>query len=153
MKQMTFAMSLALASWIAAAAAQRAPAPTEQPAHNVFVLTGCLEQGNVPAAFRLTRASVIGQAPPRSSTSAATGNKDEDVYMLQPAASVSEEGLSREKLQTDVGAQVEVTIRPVESVSPAAPLATHKDPAEKPAESPRQRYTVIKLSRLANSCP
>jgi hypothetical protein len=152
MKRTTFATSFGLACWITVLGAQRAPAPTEQPAHNVFVLTGCLEQGNAPAAFRLTRASVIGQAPPRSSTSAATGTKAEDVYELQPAVSVSEEGLSREKLQTDVGARVEVTIRPVETVAPAPPLATHKESAEKPTESPRQRYTVIKLSRLANSC-
>jgi hypothetical protein len=152
MKQTTFATGLVVACWItAAAAAQRTAAPTEQPAHNVFVLTGCFEQGKDTSAFRLTGASSVGQAPPRPGASAATKTQNEGVYELQ-AASVSEAGLSREKLQTEVGAKVEVTIRPVEATSPAPSRPASTDAIEKPIESPPQRYTVIKIDRLANSC-
>lgn len=154
MKQTSLAAALmVMVACAIATAAQRTqlPAPTNEPAHNVFVLTGCLASGNAPSAFKLTNASVIGQAPPRSSASA-TSSKDAEVYDLQAAASVSQEGLSREKLQADVGAKVEVTIRPVETTSPPPPLTTPKDGAEKPAELPRQRYTVIKLNRLADAC-
>ena len=151
MKRMTLSTGLVVACWISAPLAQRSPAPTEQPAHQVFVLNGCLERGSAPTAFRLTRASAIGQAPPRPSTSAASTQAG-DVYELQAISSVSEQGLSSEKLQPEVGARVEMTIRPVEAASSAPPLSRPAEAAEKPAESPRQRYTVLKISRLADSC-
>ena len=139
MKQMTLAVGLVVTFGITAPVAQRSPAPTEQPAHQVFVLNGCLERGSAPTAFRLTRASAIGQAPPRPSTSAASTQAG-DVYQFQAISSVSEQGLSSEKLQPEVGAQVEMAVRPVEAASPAPPLSRPTDAAEKPAESPRQRY-------------
>jgi hypothetical protein len=150
MNRTTLAVSLGLAFSITALAAQqRLPTPTNEPAHNVFVLTGCLERGSA-MTFRLTGASAIGQAPPRSSTSAAS-TKDE-VYELQAKASVSEEGLGSEKLMENVGVRVEVTIRPMEAAAPAPPPSKGVDAGEKPSESPRQRYTVITLNRLADSC-
>jgi len=154
MKRTVLAMSLALACGITSAAAQRTPDSKNEPAHNVFVLSGCLERGDAPSSFRLTRASSTGQLPPRSNaTPPAADAKDEDAYVLQPKSSVSEEGLSQEQLQTDVGARVEVTIRPVEAASASAPLTTSSTAAEKkPTESPRQRYTVIKLARVGGSC-
>jgi Tfp pilus assembly protein PilX len=154
MKPTTFAASLGLAFSMSALAAQeRLPEPTKEPAHNVFVLTGCLEKGSSPSAFRLTGASPIGQAPPRVNPSAASIVKD-DVYELQAVTAVSEQGLSPEKLQSDVGARVEVTIRPVEAaLAPAAsPQSVAPDTAKKPAEAPRPRFTVVKLNRLADSC-
>jgi hypothetical protein len=148
MKSTIIALSLSIALGINAAA-QRTPESKNEPAHNVFVLTGCLEKGDAPSSFRLTRASAVGQAPPRSNATPATEAKGEDAYELQASTSVSEQGLSREQLQTDVGARVEVTIRPVEAASAAAPLTTSSAAAEKkPTESPRPRYTVVKLSRL-----
>jgi hypothetical protein len=162
MKQTTLATCVVLTGWIAVTTAQRTseppnprtPEPANQPAHNVFVLTGCLERGDAPAAFRLTRASAIGQAPPRSNaTPAAKDAKDDNAYELQATSSVSEQGLSREQLQTDVGQRVEVTIRPIETTASAAPLTTSSPAGEKkPAESPRPRYTVVKISRLGDSC-
>jgi hypothetical protein len=157
MKHTTFALSLVVVSWVTAAAHQapqpRAPQPRNEPAHNVFVLTGCLEKGEAPSSFRLTRASAIGQAPPRSNATPTTESKGEEAYELQATSSVSEQGLSREQLQTDVGARVEVTIRPVEAPSGAPPLTTAAPAGEKkPAESPRPRYTVVKISRLDGSC-
>jgi hypothetical protein len=154
MKATIFALSLVTACGITAAA-QRTPDSKTEPAHNVFVLTGCLEKGDAPSSFRLTRASAVGQAPPRSNaTPPTTETKGEDAYELQATSSVSEQGLSREQLQTDVGARVEVTIRPIEAPSGSPPPLTTASPAgeKKPAESPRPRYTVVKLSRLDGSC-
>jgi hypothetical protein len=148
MNQTTFVMCLFLSCGFTTLAAQRSEAPANQPAHNVFMMTGCLERGSAPSAFRLTRAAAVGQAPPRPSTSPA----DSDVYELQATTSVAEQGFSNEKLQPEVGARVEVTIRPVEAALPAPPQPAATNAAEKPAESPRQRYTVIKLERLAGSC-
>jgi hypothetical protein len=162
MKRMTFATALILPCWIAAISAQRTseppnprtPQPANQPAHNVFVLTGCLEKGDAPSSFRLTRASAVGQTPPRANaTPPAIDTKGENAYELQATSSVSEQGLSREQLQTEVGARVEVTIRPVEAPSGSPPLTTASPAGEKkPAESPRPRYTVVKISRVGGSC-
>ena len=153
MKATTLALSLVTAFGITAAA-QRTPDSKTEPAHNVFVLTGCLEKGDAPSSFRLTRASAVGQAPPRSDATPVAGEtKGEEGYELQATSSVSEQGLSREQLQTDVGARVVVTIRPVEAVSAATPLTTSSAAAEKkPTESPRPRYTVVKLARVDGSC-
>jgi hypothetical protein len=150
MKHTTLATSLAMTCWIAAPAAQRTqtPAPNE-PAHNVFVLTGCLERGDAPTAFRLTQASAIGQTPPRQSTSTPT---EPDVYDLQATSTVSEQGFSSEKLQPEVGKRVEVTIRPVEAALPAPPQPAATNATQKPAESPRPRFSVTKLERVADSC-
>ena len=151
MNHTTLATSLALTCWIAAPAAQRTQPATNEPAHNVFVVTGCLERGSQPSTFQLTRASAVGQLPPRPSTSTTT--KDEDLYELQATSSVSEQGLSNEKLQPEVGTRVEMTIRPIEAATSAAPPQTAStNAAAKPAESARQRYTVIKFERLADSC-
>jgi hypothetical protein len=154
MKQTVLAMSVAMAFGVTSAAAQQAADSKNEPAHNIFVLTGCLERGDAPSSFRLTRASSTHQLPPRSNaTVPAKDGKDEDAYELKAKSSVSEEGLSEEQLQTDIGARVEVTIRPVEAAAGAAPLTTSSTAAEKkPTESPRQRYTVIKLARIDGSC-
>ena len=153
MKATILALSLAITFGINTAA-QRTPDSKTEPAHNVFVLTGCLEKGDSPTSFQLTRASAVGQTPPRSNaTPAATESKGEEAYDLQATSSVSEQGLSREQLQTEVGARVEVTIRPVEALSGAPPLTTASPAGEKkPAELPRPRYTVVKISRLDGSC-
>jgi len=154
MKQTLLAMSVAMVCGVTAAAAQRTPDAQNEPAHNVFVLTGCLEQGDAPSSFRLTRASSTGQLPPRSNaTPPVADDKDENSYELQARTSVSEQGLNREQLQKDVGARVEITIRPVEAASASVPLSTSSTATEKKAtESPRPRYTVIKVARTGGSC-
>jgi hypothetical protein len=161
MKRTTLAATVILTCWIAAATAQRTseppnprtPEPANQPAHNVFVLTGCLDKGDTETTFRLTRASAVGQTPPRSNaTPPATEAKGEDAYELQATSSVSEQGLSREQLQTEVGQRVEVTIRPIEVTASSAPLTTAAPAEKKPAESPRPRYTVVKISRVGGTC-
>ena len=153
MKATMFALSLAAAFGISTAA-QRTPDTKTEPAHNVFVLTGCLEKGDAPTTFRLTRASAVGQTPPRANaTPPANETKGEDAYELQATSSVSEQGLSREQLQTELGSRVEVTIRPVEAIAGAPPLTTAAPAGDKkPAESPRPRYTVVKISRVDGTC-
>jgi hypothetical protein len=150
MKQMTFATGLALVWCAATLAGQQAAAPPNQvePAHKVFVVTGCLERGSAPSAFRLTRASAVGQVAPPASPNGEDGN----AYDLQATSSVSEQGFSNEKLLPEVGTRVEVTIRPVEVTSPAPPRTVTPGAAEKPVETPRPRYTVVMLERLAGKC-
>ena len=162
MNRTTLATTVILTCWIGAAAAQRTTEPpnprtpqtANEPAHNVFVLTGCLEKGDAPTTFRLTRASAVGQTPPRTNaTPPAIETTGEDAYELQATSSVSEQGLSRDQLQAEVGARVEVTIRPVEAPAGSPPLTTAAPAGEKkPTDSPRPRYTVVKISRLGGSC-
>ena len=149
----TIGTGVLLIWWAAAPAAQQQPASSE-PAHKVYVLTGCLEGGTAaPTGFRLTGGSAVGEAPPARtpppSTPATAG-----VYMLQPVSSVGEQGISRERLQSHVGARVEVTVRPMELL-PSAPSTSSvgsPDSKGKPEDSMPPRYSVIKVSRLADSC-
>lgn len=128
--------------------AQQAQAPPPEPAHKVFVLTGCLTGS--PAAnapFKLTGATPQGQAPQQP----AAGADAKDVYELVPVVGLIEQGLDRAELQTHVGKKVEVTIRPVEVASapaapPSAPSSTVKP------EEPPVRYTVSKITAVANVC-
>jgi hypothetical protein len=138
--------------WIAAPTAQQQPAPTTEPAHRVYVLTGCLEAGTATSAFRLTGGSAVGQAPPASTSPASTSSgATPGVYLLQPVSGVGAQGISREQLQAQVGARVEVTVRPVEAALDVPP-STSRDSKDKSEEPAPQRYTVIKIGRLADSC-
>lgn len=138
--------SLALIVWIAALAAQQQPAPPE-PAHKVYVLTGCLEAGDAPSAFRLTNGSPVGQPPPQAQ-SAKPG-----IYLLQPVTGVGQQGISRERLQAQAGARVQVTVRPVEVLpDTSTPSVVSTDSKAKPAEPVTPRYTVTEIKRVADSC-
>jgi hypothetical protein len=157
MKPITFGTGLLLSCWLAIPLAQQPPAPAAEPAHKVFVLTGCLEGGGAAPAslvFKLTGAAAVGQTPraTRGSTSTpgARGGTD-DSYELLPIGSFGEQGIKREDLQNHVGKRVEVTVRPVES-APAPPSSASAEAKVKPEESSPQRYTVIKIARLADSC-
>jgi hypothetical protein len=140
-----------LVCWFVAASAQQRTEVKEEPAHKVFVLNGCLESSDAPAIFRLTRASVVGQspAPPPTRSAGAVSSPSQDVYELQPVQ-FPETGLKREELQSHVGRQVEVTIRPIEVPTPAP--ASPADSKAKPEPAAPQRYTVSKIGRLADSC-
>jgi hypothetical protein len=138
--------------WAAVPGAQQQPAAPE-PAHKVYILAGCLEVGTTPpAGFRLTGGSAVGEAPPvRTPPPSTPGTAG--VYLLQPVSGVGEQGISREQLQSHVGARVEVTVRPVELLR-SAPQASSVDSADskgKP-EEPAPRYSAIKISRIADSC-
>ena len=147
----------ALTSWITVLSAQQPPSPANEPAHKVYAMTGCLESGaDSNSAFKLTGAKSIGQAPAPGSGSTGTSTTD-TVYELQPVSTVGEQGISRDRLQSHVGKRVEVTIRPVE-VAPAPPSTqtttgtTSTGTTGKPAPAAPQRYTVVKIDQLAESC-
>jgi hypothetical protein len=153
-----FGIALVLAGWIMGPAAQQTP-PANAPAHKVFVLTGCLEGGSGPtSAFKLTGTTAVGQVPsaPTDSSPTTAAAIKKDVYELQPTSSVSEQGINREGLQSHIGKRVEVTVRPIEVLSPApsssSSLSSATEPAKKAELSAPQRYTVTKINRLADSC-
>jgi hypothetical protein len=150
MTRISMGTSVLLLLWMAALTAQQQPAPTTEPAHKVYALTGCLEAGTATSSFRLTGGTAIGQAPPARTLSASSGETT-GMYLLEPVSSIGEQGISRERLQGHVGARVEVTVRPIE-ILPSTPSSTSRDPKDKPLEPAPPRYTVIKIGRLADSC-
>ena len=116
MKPIMAGTGVLLVCWFVAASAQQRTEIKEEPAHKVFVLKGCLESSEAPVIFRLTRASVVGQspAPPSTRSAGSASSPSQDVYELQPVVNFPEPGLKREELQSHIGRQVEVTIRPIE---------------------------------------
>ena len=151
MKPIMSGTGILLVCWFVAASAQQRTEIKEEPAHKVFILNGCLESSEAPAMFRLTRASVVGQspAPPATRSAGSASSPSQDVYELQPV-NFPEPGLKREELQSHVGRQVEVTIRPIEVPTPAPALPA--DSQVRPEQAATQRYTVSKIDRLAESC-
>jgi hypothetical protein len=140
---------LLLISWVSVSTAQQPAAPPE-PAHKVYVLTGCLVAGPETPGLRLTGGAAVGEAPPARASSPGTPG----VYLLQPVSGVGEQGISRERLESHVGSRVEVTVRPPEvvpgaSTSSSANAVTSKG---KPEETAPPRYSVTKINRLADSC-
>jgi hypothetical protein len=127
---------------------QQTPNPAE-PAHKVYVLTGCLEGASAGSAFQLTGASAVGQAPPTRPSTASPKPETSAEFLLQPVSGVGEQGVSRDRLEAHVGARVEVTVRPVEILSSTPPASAARTKPEEPAP---QRYTVIKIERRGDSC-
>jgi hypothetical protein len=153
MKRPILGTGVLLMCWIAAPAAQQTSAKQEEPPHKIYTLTGCLEEGTARSAFKLTGASAIGTPPPAgpSRTSAAAAASP-DVYELQPVSSIGEQGISADGLRSHVGKRVEVTVRPVDLFPPTPSSSASRETQTKPDERPPQRYSVIKISRLAESC-
>ena len=149
MKLILVGLALVVAGVTAASVSAQQPQEQKtEPAHKVYVLTGCLTGAPAPtASYKLTGVAAVGQAPTEGKPGA--GVKDE--YELLPTTGVVEQGLAREELQKHVGKKVEVTVRPVE-VAPAksSPSAATTSTA-KPEETP-QRYTVTKIQALATAC-
>jgi hypothetical protein len=137
-------------------AQQQPPRAESTPAHNTFVLAGCLVAPlNETSAFKLTDASPIGQAPPsRGTQPKAVGTTGEKVtYELQPTVGVAEPGLDAAALKPHVGQRVQVTVRPVETAAaplPAAGAVPDKAPAA-PVERAPERFTVTAIEH-AGSC-
>jgi hypothetical protein len=132
---------------------QRAPAPQDTPAHNVFVLSGCLKAGtDATAAFKLTDASSIGQRTPAEAAGAVgTSGRKTTTYELRPVTGVNAQGLDADALRKHLGQRVEVVVRPVESAAPpAAGLAVAQ--AAKPIEPAAERFTATEIKRVIGSC-
>lgn len=148
-------------TWYAAAPLaqqQPAPAPTQMPtpAHNVFVLTGCVaattEAGT--SRFQLTDASSIGQPPPtRGAGTAAVGTSGQKAtYALQPVSGVNAQGLNADALKAQVGRRVEMVVRPVESPAPAPPASLAGAQAAKPVEAAPERFSVTEIRSVIGNC-
>ena len=152
MKPIIVGLALAFGGVIAVpAAAQQAQAPPKEPAHKIFVLTGCLMGGGPAetAAFKLTGGTWVGQAPPERSS---TSPEAKDVYELLPTVGLTEQGIARAELQKHVGQKVEVTVRPVEVAPGPSQSSTSAASTAKPELATPQRYTVSKIKSLTASC-
>ena len=151
MRPIVFATGVVLILQVAASLAQQSP-PNE-PAHKVYVITGCLERASASTSvFTLADATAVGQAPPgdpsNTDAEAAAGTRS---YDLLPVSSVSEQGISRETLESHAGNRVEVMVRPVETASAAA-TSTPSTTAPKVEKSTPRRYTVVKIGKVPGSC-
>jgi len=155
---------VAVALYVAAPFAQQQPAPTAQqrpvptseatPAHNVFVLTGCLEAGAKPAeTFKLTDAWFIGQPPPGGSAGAVGTSGQKLSYELRPVSGVDAQGLGADALKAHVGHRVEVIVRPIESPAATAPTAGLAPAlSARPNEPAPQRFTGTEIKRVIGRC-
>lgn len=157
MRKTVFASAVAIAWCAALPLAQQQPAPVpgakaELPAHNVFVLSGCLETGVDPAAtFKLTDASAIGRAPTGSPESGAVGTSGQKAsYELRPVSGINAQGLNAETLKSHLGQRVEVIVRPLES--PAAPPSSEPVSAARPIDPTPERFSVTEIKRVIGSC-
>jgi hypothetical protein len=157
MIRMGFGMLAALASVAGMPLAQQPAAPAP-PAHNTFVLAGCLE-APLPgtSTFRLTSAVPVGQAPPSRPTSAAnatatTGSKP--AYLLQPVSGVNQSGLGVDALKPHLARRVEATLRPIDTVAPA-PSRTGATSQETtaPVDPAPERFSVTVITPIGGSCP
>jgi hypothetical protein len=154
MRPIIFATGVVVIFQAAASLAQQPPSPSE-PAHKVYVMSGCLERGSAATSdFKLADATSVGQAPPadavKTDAGAAAGAPS---YDLLPVSSVGEQGINREALESHVGSRVEVTVRPVEaSAAPSATTGTATSTAAKIEQSTPRRYTVVKIGKTAGSC-
>ena len=132
-------------------AQHRDPTPKEAPAHNIFVLTGCLTPGpDKTATFKLTEASSIGQRTPAEA--GAVGTSGTSSYELRPVSGVDAQGLDADALKAHLGQRVEVIARPIESAAPAAPAGLAVSQPAKPNEPAIERFTVTEIKRVTGSC-
>ena len=152
MKPIVFATGVVVILQIAASVAQQSP--PDDPAHKVYVMTGCLERNSASTSlFTLADSTPTGQAPPapplKTNAGGAAGTGS---YDLVPVSSVSEQGINRETLESHIGNRVEVTVRPVEPSIAASSTSTSTTTAPKVEQSTPRRYTVVKISKVPGSC-
>ena len=153
MRSMVFVTGVVLVLQVAASLAQQSPSPANEPAHKVYVMSGCLEGGSAATSlFKLADATSVGQMPPTdpSNTEVADGTRS---YEVLPVSSVSEQGINRETLESHVGSRVEVTMRPMEAPTiPSTATSTSTTTTAKVEQSTPRRYTVVKISKVPGSC-
>ena len=158
MKTTLFVSAVAVAGYAAAAFAQQqvAPSPTAEPAHNVFVLAGCLETGaEATPTFKLTDAVFIGQpAPGRAAEAGAVGTSGQkSSYELRPVSGLGAQGLNADALKAHAGQQVELVVRPVDTPAPAPATGLAESQAAKRVEPAPQPFSVTELKRVIGTCP
>jgi hypothetical protein len=155
MKKTVLVIAVATTWCVAGPFAQQQPGPTpkEAPAHNVFMLTGCLKAGaDAAAGFKLTDATSIGQAPPAGAAAAVGTSGQKPSYELRPVSGVNAQGKDADALKAHVGQRVEVVVRPVESpaATPTGGLAGIQ--AAKPIEPEPMRFSVTEIKRVTGTC-
>jgi hypothetical protein len=149
MKPIIVGLVMILGGAAATLAAQQAPPKPNEPAHKVFVLTGCLRAG-APAtpAFKLSGAVPVGQAPERPASSSGAN----DVYELQPVSGLTEQGIGKAELDRHAGKKVEVTVRPVEVAPGPSPSTSSAAQAGKVDDTTPPRYTVTAIKPAPGTC-
>jgi hypothetical protein len=156
MKKTVLGSAVVVAWCVAAPTAQQQPLPTPEtpPAHNVFVLTGCLKAGDTPATFKLTDASSIGQAPPAGAAEAgAVGTSGQKAsYLLRPVSGVNAQGMKEDALKAYLGQRVEAIVRPIESAAPAPTAGLAGVQAAKPIEPTPEPFSVSEIRRVIGAC-
>lgn len=157
MKKTVVGSAVAVAWCVAAPFAQQQPAPAsrEAPAHNVFVLTGCLKAGaDAIGTFTLTEAASVGQPTPaeadRAGVVGTSGRKTS--YDIRPVSGVDAQGLDADALKAHVGERVEVIARPVESRPAPPPAGLAGIQASKPIEPAVERFSVTEIKRVIGRC-
>jgi hypothetical protein len=156
MKTTVIGSALAVAWCVAAPFAQQqpTPAPNAIPAHNVFVLAGCLKAGADPTGiFKLTDASSIGQTAPAGATDGAvktSGQKPS--YELRPVSGLNAQGVDADGLKAHLGQRVEVTVRPVETAPAAPPAGSAGIKAATPTERAPEVFSVTAIKRVSGTC-
>jgi hypothetical protein len=155
MKKVVIGSAVVLTWCVAAPFAQQQPAREAEPAHKVFVLTGCLNAGaDATAAFKLTDASSVGQAPPAGAGEpGAVGTSGQKPgYELQPVSGVDAEGIDAEELKAHVGQRVEVTVRPIEVAEAGRSASSPAVEAPKPVDPGPARFSVTAIKRASGTC-
>ena len=155
MKKTVFGSAVVVAWCVAAPTAQQQPppSPTTPPAHNVFVLTGCVTAGDAAATFKLTDASSIGQAPPGAAEAAAVGTSGQKAsYLLRPVSGVNAQGLKEDALTAHLGQRVEAVVRPSEPPAPAATAGLAGVQGAKPIEPKPELFSVTEIRRVIGTC-
>ncbi len=156
MKKTVLGSAVVVAWCVAAPQAQQKPAPTAEtpPAHNVFVLTGCVKAGDTAATFKLTDASSIGQAPPAGSAEpGAVGTSGQKAsYLLRPVSGVHAQGMKEDDLKAHVGKRVEAVVRPIESPAPTPAAGLAEAQAARPVEPKAEPFSVTEIRRVIGSC-
>ena len=113
--------------------AQPEAAPEERRAHDVYVLSGCLEAGpEATEEFVLTDATANGPAPPAAEAASGETGAPQTTYQLRPVSGITESGVEADELRIHVGFLVEVTVRPPD---PAPAPAPETSPGVSPAEN------------------
>ena len=158
MKRTVLGVAAAVACWMATPFAQQAPVPDSQPtpAHNAFVVTGCVQRGEAgTTTFKLTDATATGQpASARAGGSNAVGTSGKlDTYELRPVSGIDAKGLDADALNAHVGKRVEVVLRVIEAPAPPPVTGLAGNLEAKPAEPQLERFTVTELRREIGSCP
>jgi hypothetical protein len=158
MKKILLGIIVAMAGSVAVPFAQEQPSPSSkaaEPAHNVFVLTGCIREGSeTTPTFKLTDASSIGQpVPGRAAGSTAVGTSGQkDSYELRPVSGIDSQGLDAKALMAHLNERVELVARLIETPAPAPPTGAALAQAAKPTEPAPQRFSVTEIRRVLGTC-